>query len=96
MSNNLKFRLLGNSEIMGKTQKLVEAEPNSQPPFYKKKLAPMFKNYTKADIKVSRPAFLDSLTLLHQACPRLVEINWLQQLPLQWHDAYIYLSKNNI
>ena len=38
LPNNLRLKILGNSEIMGKTQKWVEAEPSSQSPFQEKKL----------------------------------------------------------
>ena len=47
--------ILGNSEIVGKTQKWVEAEPSTQSPFQKKNLVLVIKNYSETDIKVSHP-----------------------------------------
>ena len=51
--NSFRIRILGNSKIMGKTQKWVE----TQYPLQKKnkKLVLVVKNNTKTDIKVSRP-----------------------------------------
>ena len=53
LPSDLRLGVLGNSEIMLKTQKWVGTE--SSIPYPRKKKLLVVKNYTKIDIKVFRP-----------------------------------------
>ena len=66
--SDLKPRILGNSEIMGKIQKLVDGRAYYTVSLPEKKLVLVVKNHTKTYIKVSCPikfCLISFLILFH-------------------------------
>ena len=67
LSNYLRLWILGDADIMGKTQKWVEPEPTIQSPYQKKLFGTSVKklNKNKYQSFSSFPGLLNYLTLLH-------------------------------
>ena len=67
LPNDLRLKTLENSEIMGKIQKLVEAEPSDQSVFQKKYFGTSGQKLHKSRYQsfLSCPDLLDFVTLFH-------------------------------
>ena len=95
LPNDLRVRILGNIEILGKPQIWVETQRSAQTPFQKLNFGVTAKKHTEVDIQLflSFPDLLDFSILFQMSCLGLSEQTkfWSEPCPVSFKRHFFFI-----